>query len=281
MAHNNLNLISKIFLLLLALSLTIQAFGQETTKLLSTEDEVKESFKLAPCTNGKRLEAVKKLFSSMGAKDEEITVEKFDGDKLSNVVVKKKGKTDETVIVGAHYDFAETGCGAIDNWTGVVIVAQMYKTIRQIETEKSYIFVAFDEEEKGLRGASAMAKAIPIEKRTQYCAMLNFDSFGFVAPWALKNVSSPKMVAFAEKLAEESKFRFVDVELPAAADSIPFKIRGIPSITLSGLNANWRDFIHTQRDQTGIIKMKTVYFGYRFGLVFASRLDAADCRELR
>jgi len=280
MIRSNLKLTSKIFLLV-SLSFSIQTFAQEqdANNVISTEEAVRESVKLAPCSNGKRLEAVKKLFAAMGAKDDEITIEKFG--KISNVVVKKKGKTDETVIVGAHYDFAELGCGAIDNWTGVAIIAHMYRTIRQIETQKSFVFVAFDEEEKGLRGSAAMAKAIPVEKRAAVCAMLNFDSFGFTAPWALKNVSSPKLVAFAEKLAEESKFRFFNVELPAAADSLTFKMRQIPAITFSGLNNRWRDFIHSQKDQVGAINMTAVYLGYRFGLVLASRVDASGCQEFR
>jgi Iap family predicted aminopeptidase len=126
-----------------------------------------------------------------------------------------------------------------------------------------------------------MAKAIPSEKRAAVCAMLNFDSFGFVAPWALKNVSSPKLVAFTGKLAEESEFRFAAVELPAAADSLTFKLQGIPAITLSGLNGDWRDFIHSQKDKVGAINMKAVYLGYRFALVLASRVDASGCQEFR
>ena len=133
---------------------------------------------LAPCKGRKeRREEVKKLFLKMGAPESDIVFEKLDD--VENVVVTKKGKTDETIVIGAHFDKTETGCGAIDNWSGIVIVANLYRTMKDFTTQKTYKFVAFDKEELGLLGSDAMAKKIPKEERANYCAMVNFDSFGF------------------------------------------------------------------------------------------------------
>ena len=183
-----------ILLLCFALSFSSRTFGQQANSLVSTEESVAESVKLAPCKAEERFESVKKLFSRTGAKDDEITIEKYNKDKIANVVIRKKGKSDETVVIGAHYDKTDDGCGAIDNWTGVTIIAHLLKSLRQIETQKSYVFVAFDQEEKGLLGSDAMAKAIPKENRRQYCAMINFDSFGLATPMVLQNTSSSKMI---------------------------------------------------------------------------------------
>ncbi len=218
----------------------------------------------------------------MGAKETEVTVEKFDKDKISNVVVKKKGKSDEIIVIGAHYDKTDDGCGAIDNWTGISIIAHIFKTLRQIETEKSYIFVAFDQEEKGLRGSNEMVKAISKESRQNYCAMVNFDSFGFAAPIVLQNTSSSKMVSVAKKLAEENKFTLAAVTIEGAdADSSSFKSRDIPAITLSGIDNNWKNYLHSKNDQLEKINMSSVYLGYRFGLMFAAKLDQTICKEIR
>lgn len=268
-------------LFLCSLIFSVQVFAQETKSVVSTEDSVTESVKLVPCKEKERLEAVKKLFTQMGAKEDEVSVEEFKG-KISNVVVRKKGKTDETIVVGAHYDKTSDGCGAIDNWTGVVIVAHLFKTLSQIETQKSFVFVAFDQEEKGLLGSDAMAKAIPKENRQTYCSMINFDSFGLGAPMSLQNASNSKMLSFAEKLAEESKFKFVSVSIAGAdADSSSFKSRDIPAITLSGLNGDWQKYLHSKNDQLEKINMSSVYFGYRFGLMFTSKIDALACQEFR
>ena len=174
--------------LIFVLSLSTQTFAQQNN-LLSSQEQIAESVKLAPCKSENRLAAVKQLFENLGAK-EDIAIEKFNKDKIANLVVKKKGKSEETIIVGAHYDKVKEGCGAIDNWTGISIIAHLYRTINQIPTEKSYIFVAFDQEEIRLIGSEAMAKSIPKEKRPQFCSMVNLDSFGFAAPQALENTSN-------------------------------------------------------------------------------------------
>ena len=101
-------------LLLFVLSFSIQTFGQQINQVVSSEESITESVKLAPCTEKDRIEAVKKLFTQMGAKDDEITVKKFHKDTISNVVVRKKGKSDETIVIGAHYDKTNDGCGATD-----------------------------------------------------------------------------------------------------------------------------------------------------------------------
>lgn len=264
--------------LLSVLIFSVQNYGQEGNSLFSTEEAVTESVKLAPCKKEERLEAVKKLFVQMGAKDDEILIEKFNKDKISNIVLKKKGKTDETIVVGAHYDRVDDGCGAIDNWTGIVIMAHLFKSMNSLETNKSYIFVAFDQEEKGLLGSDAMTKAIPKENRKQYCSMVNFDSFGFAAPMSLRNASSSKMISLAEDLAVESKFKFVSVDIAGAdSDSTSFKKRDIPAITFSGLAGDWQNYLHSSNDKLEKINMKSVYLGYRFGLAYLAKLDASSC----
>jgi Zn-dependent M28 family amino/carboxypeptidase len=279
------NKINMKFLLKLTpiLLLAVNLFAQNApSTIISTQENLEESFKTVPCKSEERLEAVKNLFLKMGAKPEDVITEKFNKDKIANITVTKKGKTEETIIVGAHYDKVSDGCGAVDNWTGIAIIAHLYKTLSKIDTQKTYIFVAFDQEEKGLLGSDAMAKAIPKEKRTQYCSMVNFDSFGFSSPFILRKPSSLKMIEFAEKIAKESGFKMVDVEIAGSdADSSSFKNRDIPAVTFSGLDKDWQNIIHTSNDKTEKIKPVSVYFGYRFGLSFLANLDANVCREAK
>src|SRR5215204_6778229 len=92
----------------------------------STEGEIKEQIAATPCgKNSERLSAVKELFLKAGASVEDVKIEKIKN--VENVVVVKKGKTAETIVVGAHYDKTDDGCGAIDNWSGIVIVANIYR----------------------------------------------------------------------------------------------------------------------------------------------------------
>ncbi len=256
-------------------------FAQAGKIKISTEDEIKEDIKLVPCKNGERLEAVSKLFQRVGAADEEIKIENYKD--LKNLVVTKKGKTDEIIIVGAHYDKVSEGCGAIDNWTGIVIIANIYRTIKNLETEKTYLFVAFDSEELGLLGSAAMAKAIPKEKRVSYCSMVNFDSFGFNYPQVLDNASSRKMTKLAKEVAAEMKFPFASASLAGIADSdsTSFISKDIPAISFHGLSNKWQDYLHGSKDKLENINVQSVYIGYRFALSFLAKADADSCAVFR
>jgi Zn-dependent M28 family amino/carboxypeptidase len=233
------------------------------------------------CKNGDRLEAVKNLFRIRGATDDQIKVEKFDN--VENLVVSKSGKTQETVIVGAHYDKVDDGCGAADNWTGLVIIANLFASLRNTETEKTIVFVAFGKEEQGLVGSHAMAKSIPKEKRLQYCSMINFDSFGFSYPQVLSNSSNSRMTKFAKELAAEVKMPFAEVSLAgvADADSTSFLNKDIPAITFHGLSSKWAEYLHSSKDKLENVNYQSVLVGYNFAALYLSKVDAKPCNAFR
>ena len=232
------------------------------------------------CKNGDRLEAVKGLFKKMGAVDADLKVDKFDS--VENLVIVKKGKTEEMIVVGAHYDKVSNGCGAIDNWTGIVILANLFQSILNVPTDKTIVFVAFGKEELGLIGATAMAKSIPKEKRWQYCSMINFDSFGFTYPQVLSNSSSSKMTAFAKELALEVKMSFREASVSGAdADSSAFLSKEIPAITFHGLSSNWSQYLHSTRDKLENVNHKSVLVGYNFAELYLTRLDLKPCNAFR
>jgi putative aminopeptidase FrvX len=264
--------------IVLAMLLTSVARSQEQAFQV-TKESIKADVELHVCKDRDRLEAVKNLFKKLGASDEELKVEKFDG--VENLTISKKGKTADTLIVGAHYDKVSSGCGAIDNWSGIVILANLYRRFRSIATEKTYIFAAFGKEEAGLVGAQAMAKSIPKENRLQYCAMVNFDSFGLHAPQVMTNVSNPRMTKFAKDVADEVKMPLHEAALEASADSAAFNGKNIPAITFHGLSSRWREYIHSSNDKIANVDYQSVLVGYNFGALFLNRLDAMPCGAFR
>ena len=272
---------TKIFFAsIFAAFLSISSLAQGPATKVDVADITSE-MQMHVCKNDERLEAAKRLFKKMGAADDDLKVQDFG--KVQNLTVTKKGKTDDTVIVGAHYDKVSEGCGAIDNWTGLVIVANLYGTIRPYQTEKTYVFVAFGNEEKGLIGSEAMAKSIPKENRPQYCSMVNFDSFGFNYPQVLSNASSPKMTKFAKDLAKEVNMPFSEASLAgtADADSTSFVSKNIPAITFHGLSNKWQEYLHSSRDKIENVKPESVLVGYKFGYLFLTRLDQGVCDMFR
>ena len=243
---------------------------------------VEESIKKVPCKSPDRKEGVRQLFLDAGAEEKDIVLEPFDKDRAANVVIKKPGKSAEVIVIGAHHDRTATGCGATDNWSGLAIIAHIYRTLRTFDTEKSYVFVAFDQEEEGLKGSREMVKKMSESDRANVCSMVNFDSFGQGYPMALENASSSKMIQYVKDLAKESKVNFNAVTIEgSSSDSASFVEKKIPAITLSGLSSNWTSILHSSNDQVEKVNMDSVYLGYRFGVVLISRLDNSACGLFR
>ena len=272
--------ITTILAQLLALIICVSAEARQNTLDISTPEEIKAEFNSVPCKDGERLAAVRALFEKVGAPASELAVEKYQG--VENLVIRKDGASAEKIVVGAHYDKVSEGCGAIDNWTGIVSLAHLYKTLKNVPLRKTIIFVAFGKEEKGLVGSRAMVDAIAKDELGQYCAMVNIDSLGLAAPQVLDNVSSKGLGELAAEVAKEMKVPFSHARVGNAdADSSSFLRRKIPAVTIHSLNNEWASILHSPRDQSSKVNPLSVYVGYRFVLALVSRLNESSCSAYR
>jgi hypothetical protein len=276
----------RVSLLSLGLVALVTAQVEATTPVVaseisySTQEQLLADAVLAPCNNDDRLDAARQLFIRSGAEPAAIQV--IEAGKYKNLVVSLPGSGPGFVVVGAHYDKVREGCGAVDNWTGITLVAHLYKTARQLRPQRTFVFVAFGGEEAGLKGSRAMVDAIPKPARVSYCAMINFDSFGLGQPQILEDISSPKLTALVGRVAEESKVPFSSARLGIGdSDSTPFKQAGIPAVTLHGLSNEWNKVIHSGNDQVARIHGASLYLGYVLALNVMARLDGCDCAEFR
>jgi len=93
-----------------------------------------------------------------------------------NVVAVKPGSVypNQQIVVGAHYDAVPGSPGADDNGTGTVGVIEMARAMKDIETERTFIFVTFDSEESGLWGSEHYAYQAAIGGDS-IMLMLNMD----------------------------------------------------------------------------------------------------------
>jgi Zn-dependent M28 family amino/carboxypeptidase len=263
-------------LLLLALSRPARAGDL----VYSTEQQIYEDAVAGPCSNDERLNAVIALFKKYGATDEEIVV--TEAKNVKNVVVAIPGTGPGTVILGAHYDKVSVGCGAVDNWSGVTLVAHAYKTLRQLRPRKTIVFVAFGGEETGLRGSKAMVDSIPVAERTKYCAMVNLDSFGLSRPQIMENTTTPKLRDFVMAVADACKVPIATARIDSAdADSSSFKKGGVPAVTLHAVSADWQRILHTNADKAERIRPASTYLGYILVLNVLVKLDACECDDFR
>lgn len=254
--------------------------AQQNEIKISTPEQIKVEFDSVPCKNEDRLSAARALFEKMGAPASDISVEKYKN--VENLVIRKQGSSDEKIIVGAHYDKVADGCGAIDNWSGIVAIAHLYRSLKDFPLKKTILFVAFGKEEKGLVGSRAMVDAITKEQVAQYCEMINIDSLGLASPQVADNMSSRKLSAFTAALAKEMKIPFARANIAGAdGDSSSFIAKKIPALTLHGMNDEWASILHSRNDQSSKINPNGVYLGYRLALAMVFRLDSSSCGEYR
>jgi aminopeptidase YwaD len=162
------------------------------------------------------------------------------------------------------------------------MIANLYKHFNERDNEKTYKFIAFGKEEKGLIGSRVWVDAIPRSKRKNYCAMVNFDSFGFVDVWALESISDSSLINLAKETASKRNFVFETRNYPgASSDSKSFQQKNIPAITLSGLDDNWRKYLHQEGDQLDNINFSKVYENYLFAKDYLKRIDNRNCESFR
>ncbi|MBR6408294.1 MAG: M28 family peptidase [Clostridia bacterium] len=92
-----------------------------------------------------------------------------------NVIVKKPGLSEKTIIVGAHYDCVSTN-GAGDNASGVGVTLETAKRFFDVETPYSIIFIFFGSEEVGTKGSQYYANNMTEEEIANTICMINLDS---------------------------------------------------------------------------------------------------------
>ncbi len=264
--------------LLSGLAPSYERTTQSNAPKISTLEEIAQDIASAPCKDNERLNAARALFVKMGALVD-MSIEKQDG--IENLVIRKPGKSQERIVIGAHYDKVPDGCGAIDNWSGVVALAHIYKSLKDVTIEKTLIFVAFGKEEKGLLGSKALVKTIKKEELEQYCAMVNIDSLGMAAPQAPENLSSKVLMNLAAEIAQRMKIPFSKVTINGDADSSSFIAKKIPAITISALGNGWEHILHSSKDQVSSVNQFSAYAGYRLALALVAELCDLPCNTGR
>lgn len=128
-----------LFCVGLGLPVYLGVASEDDRNPLSTPDMIEEDIRAVPCKNEERLDAVKTLFEKMGAPAAAISIERVD--QVENLSVRKEGSSQELIVVGAHYDMVPEGCGAVDNWSGIVAVAHVYRTLKDVPL--NYTFALF------------------------------------------------------------------------------------------------------------------------------------------
>ena len=197
---------------------------------------------------------------------------KYDGGEKSNISqnieVIKRGESEKTIIVGAHYDSAGTH-GVDDNGSGVSVVLE--NALRMIDSQTHYTirYVFFGSEEIGMRGSSAYVKALSENEIENIVLMINVDSvlagdYLYIYGGHIDEQGNVNNTEAVLKAAETAKNIGETIQLPPEgnpdypfptgqkrSDHAPFNDIGIPYIFFSA--NNWETGSPVETQEYGII----------------------------
>ncbi|HST16584.1 MAG TPA: M28 family metallopeptidase [Gaiellaceae bacterium] len=178
------------------------------------------------------------------------------GQRDRNVVARIPGKTDERIVVGAHYDSVWHGPGAIDNATGVEGLWRVAEHFAGTEPTRTIELVAFGAEEIGLVGARRfVADARERDTLDSIVGMVNLDCIG--CGELLELLCSPAALlertrAAAERLGLTERYEVVtEIGEEAGTDHLPFAQAGIPAVSI--LHFPYEEY-HLPEDTLGLVE---------------------------
>lgn len=169
---------------------------------------------------------------------------------VKNIIGVIEGETDETVVIGAHYDHVGRGGpnslapgsreihnGADDNASGTVGLLELAHRfgLSGVKPKRRLVFIAFTGEEEGLIG-SAHYVAHPIWPLEKTVAMINMDMIGRLHEEKLTifgTGTSPIWDPMLDQLAEKYGFKLNKAPTGMGpSDQTSFYIKNIPVLHL-------------------------------------------------
>jgi putative aminopeptidase FrvX len=243
--------------------------------------------------NSQREKLVAELFLQAGATASEIKTQPFSPKldkaassnsvvaKWNNIMVVKPGRTAKTIVIGAHLDHVNAGQGAIDDWSGVCAMTNIYQAIKSVPLEHTVVFIAFAGEENGLQGSRYYVESLTEAQRQQHVAMLNLECLGVGEPHVWINGSDELMTKMLHEVATREQLPLHGHILNGVgADSNSFRAAKIPALTIDGLPADKFEFIHSAKDKCENIDKQHYYQAYVLATVYLVELDRQAASKL-
>ena len=223
---------------------------------------------------------LKQIFTEAGCDDQHLSEQPVKGSKLPNVVCLLPGTSDKVIIVGAHFDHASEGDGAVDNWSGASLLPSLFEAVKFQPRKHTYIFVGFTDEEKGEIGSRFYARQMTKEQVAATDAMVNMDTLG-LAPakvWATHSDKNLIIMLFQVATILNTSVTAVNVEQIATSDSEQFAERKIPRITIHSLTQKTWDahILHGSKDKLSAINLDDYYQTYRLVAAYLAFLDQKE-----
>ena len=206
----------------------------------------------APRTNSQRELTVSNWWSQQCPEFERQAVRRY---RQHNLICRIPGKSEQTLVVGAHYDKVSEGYGVADNWSGIVMLDYLSRYFATTEPDLTIEFVAFAAEEDGLFGSKAY-----VDQNTKpITAMINLDTIG-LGSLVVDGGSDSVLMCQAECIAEQLGYPItVQTWREVSSDWERFAKKGIPAIGIHSVTKRTVRRIHHRRDKAGNVDLDRLH----------------------
>jgi aminopeptidase-like protein len=267
-----------IYLVALFLSLpTVTAVGQNLRYNLVSHDVIKTRLERFTGKDKQREETLKQMFKEAGCDDQQLIEQSVRGSKLPNVICMLPGSSENTIIIGAHFDHADAGDGVIDNWSGAALLPSLYEAVKSEPRKHTYVFIGFTDEERGTVGSHYYAKQMTKDQVAMTDAMINMDTLGLGPTEVWMSHSDKKLAGVLAYIAKTLKLPLtgMNVDEAGTTDSEQFAERKIPRITIHSLTQEaWNAHIlHSSKDRLSAVRLDDYYQSYDLLSAYISFLD--------
>ncbi len=177
----------------------------------------------------------------------ELEQDEFMG-KSHNVVCDLPGKTDELIVLTAHYDSTSLSTGAYDNMSGCIGLLGIAQEFTRRTHRYGLRLVFCGSEERGLLGSKAYC--IRHEKSLDRVVLnINLDMIGCImGNFIACCTAEEKLVHFIEYLASIYGFDMKARQGVYSSDSTPFADKGIPAVSFARIAPQNTATIHNSYD---------------------------------
>ena len=190
-----------------------------------------------------------------GVKTVKITVrqDEWEGESR-NVVAEIPGKTDEWIVMTAHYDTVPLSRGSYDNMSGCVGLLTVLEALKADAPHRFGLrFVFCGSEERGLLGSKAYVAAHE-QELGKVALNVNLDMIGPIMGKFIACVSAED--SMAEYIRYFAALRGWGIEARTgvySSDSTPFADKGVPAVSFARLAPGSQSNIHSRYDTAALL----------------------------
>ena len=198
--------------------------------------------------------------------------------KSHNVVAELPGKTDEWIVLTAHYDTTALSHGAYDNMTGCAGLLGVLDALKNKPLNYGLRFVFCGSEERGLLGSKAYVDGHE-EELKKIALNINLDMIGTIMGKFISRVSAEEALAhYVTYMGAELGFPVEAKTGVYSSDSTPFADKGVPALSMARIARDCVAPIHCRFDRMDVLSMEQLNKDIGFIAEFTRRMAmSAPC----